>query len=1124
MISTKGARRIRTLGLVFLAFGGMMALMNIDCLGEAPEFFEEFPAWNMPDLAIERVVVEPESSQPGKEITIQTRIANVGTGKATPASLVIRVNGIEIGRTEIQALGPASKVEQTIRWSAAKPGRSLVDARIEIPAGAFDASADNNIGSSILRVSGETRPFPEVFFSMIQDSLTQPGNEVRNIEIKIQNPSFVNIQRLPVKFFLDRNTLNPAEGIRPALNLRPGKEQSFRLVLPDLPPGEHLLTVKLDPPTGFPVRWLQQVRSWPIYVPNKATLYSVSERRKWVSIGPRILPKAQPDWSVGRIDTVAFTPKNINILYVGAPEGGIWKSVNRGDSWTPLGDKLPSPRAKSIAVDPLDPNVIYMGTGSSVYSGGLGIFKSIDGGLNWSLFANKAVAADNTQAQIEGVSRLIVRRAAAGSVLVYAATNAGALRYQSNNPIAESSLPSDWVRIKSGIVTDLAVNPTNPSIMYASIHGDGIYKTAKGQTASEGEWTKLNAPVNITGATGQDFTIDVFWGSPQMLYAALNNPKADLELGLYRTNNNGGLWETLEYKKNTLGGLYNPFIRVRPNNKDIIYFGGVKLYKKQWNVKGETLINDIHDDMHGFEFDPFSPDHFYVTGDGGIFRCKFTSGINTSDSCIHRNYDLRVTQFYDFDAASNNSNLMLGGTQDNGTLLYEGNLDWRMVRGGDGLYSVIAPKNNAVMYSQYQSLDSTIRSDDSGQTWKPAGNGLPKNFVMENSYISVHPNSPDYVLAQGDQVYFTQDGGNNWAPKGPVGSNVKGNITRVVVQPTLFTWVAGNDHGQIWYTSTGGSPWRLLFEHPNNASVRSLAFSPADHHVLYAIFNGGQDYMRVWRFKLNPGQPANWSISNITDNFPSEREPRVISGDGYSADIAYLGTDKGIYRWKDGKPTYASWGTFNEGLPLVRVNDLLVDPSSKQLRAATFGRGAWTVDTNPCTWVPIERAGQNSHQPTQLCSNGSFLTALDLDGDRNISGHDAPVIGQALCCDPAGDEDLNWESSWVGVEQVGYNSHGTDGDWCPQGHFITGIDLDTCSNCDAMDSPVIGKIQCSKLKGYNSWGSSYWVEVGAQKSHQTGSGWCTDGGFITQMDLDRAAGADPHDSPIIGRVKCSSMK
>ena len=177
-----------------------------------------------------------------------------------------------------------------------------------------------------------------------------------------------------------------------------------------------------------------------------------------------------------------------------------------------------------------------------------------------------------------------------------------------------------------------------------------------------------------------------------------------------------------------------------------------------------------------------------------------------------------------------------------------------------------------------------------------------------------------------------------------------------------------------------------------------------------------------------------------------------------------------------------------------------------------------------CSWVPIETAGINTHQPVQFCPDGSYLTALDLDGNRSISGNDAPVIGQAKCCKIEGKESEKYESSnWVYVEKKGIKSHSMGGSWCPQGSFITGIDLDGCASCDDMDSPVIGQVQCSKPSGYNTWGSTYWMDIGPEKSHQK-QDWCLDGAYITQLDLDRAGGADPHDSPVVGKAKCSSVR
>jgi len=110
---------------------------------------------------------------------------------------------------------------------------------------------------------------------------------------------------------------------------------------------------------------------------------------------------------------------------------------------------------------------------------------------------------------------------------------------------------------------------------------------------------------------------------------------------------------------------------------------------------------------------------------------------------------------------------------------------------------------------------------------------------------------------------------------------------------------------------------------------------------------GGRDYLRIWRLTLNPGPPGTWVPSNITDNFPSGRDARVIAGDGHHSGIAYVGTDKGVYAWTDGKPTYDSWRDYSLGLPLVEINDLLIDPTSRDLRAGTWGRGVWAVVTGP---------------------------------------------------------------------------------------------------------------------------------------------------------------------------------
>ncbi|MFB3764714.1 MAG: trypsin-like serine protease [Methanotrichaceae archaeon] len=174
-----------------------------------------------------------------------------------------------------------------------------------------------------------------------------------------------------------------------------------------------------------------------------------------------------------------------------------------------------------------------------------------------------------------------------------------------------------------------------------------------------------------------------------------------------------------------------------------------------------------------------------------------------------------------------------------------------------------------------------------------------------------------------------------------------------------------------------------------------------------------------------------------------------------------------------------------------------------------------------CSWVKI--GPQKSHQSDpNWCPGGSFITALDLDACGDCNPWDSPVIGQALCCKLAGAESNGWDScSWVKVGPL--NSHQPLPAWCPEGSFITALDLDACGDCNSWDSPVIGQVRCCKLAGYKNWGSSYWkgVEREGINSHQPGTPWCLEGAFITQFDLDADTSLSDHDSPIVGQAKCS---
>lgn len=195
--------------------------------------------------------------------------------------------------------------------------------------------------------------------------------------------------------------------------------------------------------------------------------------------------------------------------------------------------------------------------------------------------------------------------------------------------------------------------------------------------------------------------------------------------------------------------------------------------------------------MKALEFDTFpsiceQDAVYWPLGDQGIFRCEAYETLKSEnfsnfklewagDQCLPLNNDLRVMQFYDFVSLKNDSNMMIGGTQDTGTILFEGKPTWRMFANlkGDGLFSLIDPTNDQIMYAQHHSLANpdapTMRTEDGGQNWVHAANNtdLPEGNGYDRAFITHDPDQSDVLLTVGDYVYYTDDGGKKWKGMGP---------------------------------------------------------------------------------------------------------------------------------------------------------------------------------------------------------------------------------------------------------------------------------------------------------------------------------------------------------------------
>ena len=179
-----------------------------------------------------------------------------------------------------------------------------------------------------------------------------------------------------------------------------------------------------------------------------------------------------------------------------------------------------------------------------------------------------------------------------------------------------------------------------------------------------------------------------------------------------------------------------------------------------------------------------------------------------------------------------------------------------------------------------------------------------------------------------------------------------------------------------------------------------------------------------------------------------------------------------------------------------------------------------------CTWVPVHPT-INSHQPATWCANGSFLTGLDLDREGSYDAMDSPVVGQAQCCPLSVGQFSPWgQCSWVKYGNSGIESHQAK-PLCPNGQYLTGLDLDRLGGTDPLDSPGVGQGFCCPFgdpNKYKVWGSCSWVKVHPTiNSHQPVT-WCPNGSFLAGLDLDREASYDAMDSPVVGQAYCCNPK
>ena len=636
---------------------------------------------------------------------------------------------------------------------------------------------------------------------------------------------------------------------------------------------------------------------------------------------------------MGRINVVAVDPNNSNILIAGASAGGIWKTTDGGNNWTPIGDDFAGMGITDILIDPNNSNIIYAATGDEDgrHIPSIGVFKSTDGGNTWNptgltfSLANKQYIRDlafdpgNSQ-KIFALTKSNIKISTDGG----ASWNNANISYTPYQPF-------------TAYFQTIVFDPDDANKVVVSDMWGGIFVSTNGGNnfALHQTYTSGNnfAPLKLT-ATPND--TDHFYGidSNGNFYKFRFNMDGSSNDLVANSSINGF---------NSQGG-YNIAIAVSPTNKNNIIVGGVKGYVSTDNGQSFSVKLNPYNNPPGVGF-YVHPDHHHLSflsdgvtvingHDGGIHKGGFSANSWTDISnglVITQSYNIAITQ-------ENNGDNFIMANQDNdgfSKVVKNGVRQWVAAAAGDGTAAGIDYSNPDIRYlggtngALYRGNDGFSSGAFSGtQILAPTGNAA---FV---SPMEIHPTTPSTIYAGHGDILKSTDYGNSWAGLS-CGAYPVSYINVTPYNGNTHICIVGNGTGK--HSTNDGQTWQSL-NLPSGYQINSLIAKP-NSNILYATVPG---YNADKVIKSTDGGNT-WS--SISSGLPNIAMKRIVLKTDENNETLFVGTELGVY-WKNN--TMSSWQKLGQGLPNVIVNDLRINYADQELYAGTFGRSMWkiSVDNN----------------------------------------------------------------------------------------------------------------------------------------------------------------------------------
>jgi hypothetical protein len=730
---------------------------------------------------------------------------------------------------------------------------------------------------------------------------------------------------------------------------------------------------------------------------------------KWVSIGPAPIVGGTPEttWTArprsGRVAAIAVDPSNEKHWLIGAAGGGIWETFDVGRSWAPRTDDQPVLTMGAIAFAPSAPNIVYAGTGEAVFSvdayEGHGVLKSIDGGTTWThlagtrpIFLNKGfsdLAVDPTSPDIviAAVAKAQLPRPMAHASGVYKTVNGGgSWRLKLHGEATDLEIhPSDFSRQYTAVG-----NITPPAVPPPGVKENGVYRS----TDAAETWQPVTGPWTGGPRIVGRVELAIAPSNPDVLYVSVHDatpaPAVTRHgiLGLWKTTNawaatptwqqiplgptddNSGTfgycgWNPFPESRKVAQCFYNHELSVDPKNENVLYAGGIGLWRYDGTTWKEVALSDpargIHADQHSMAW---AGKRLIVGNDGGVWSTK-TGGKSWRD----HNAGLGTIQFWGGTVAPTPGLLVLGGTQDNGTAVWTPPaMTWNgIVRGdaGPAAISPTLPQTHWAIAGKGKGLE-IWRTRNAGTTLEPAGGDLPDAIRQSSAIASPFVQCPvnhdvvlfaDKALWKTTNLFASHPGQPAWTNNGAEASD---RITAVAFAPsdaTCQTYAVGRK-GSLQMTIAGGqAQWRNLDPTgtlPKRKVPRGLAFDPRMPGTLYVVYSTfrsePEEQGRVFRTANALAAVPTWT--NVGPENDVDIPHNSIALDPVDPRIVWVGTDLGVWRgtWNDGTANMA-WTHYGpeSGLPHVMVHDVKVHAASRQPVAFTHGRGAFLL-VDPRAW------------------------------------------------------------------------------------------------------------------------------------------------------------------------------